>query len=104
MKAQYFDRTIEKDMSIRGTVNVNGNKYDVWALLFDETSEYGVNNGRASKLTIKAEWLKEYYRNGVIYDYDRNTWNTNEDFGHVLSFVLESLEQQPKKFVESNSL
>lgn len=104
MKAKYFDRRIESDMSIRGTVEVSGNKYSVWALLFDEPSEYGVNNGRVSKLTIKADWLKKYYKNGVIYDYDRNRWNTSKDFNHVLSFVVENLEQQPKKFVESNSL
>jgi len=63
MKAEYFDRATEKDMSIRGIIKVNGSKYIVWALLFDEPSEYGINNGRISKLTIRAEWLKQYYKN-----------------------------------------
>jgi len=100
----YLNRNTEKDMSIRGVAKVHGIKYSVWALLFDAPSHYGINGGRISKLTIKNDGFKEYYKNGVVYDYDRNTWNTRRDFPDVLDVVVKSLEEQPNKFAEVNAL
>ena len=94
----YEDRNSEKDMSIRGKVKINGAEYFIWALLFDEKSDYGINRGRISKLTIRSEDFSKYYKNGVIFDYDRGSWNTFVPISHVLSQVIKSLESQPKKF------
>lgn len=101
MVLKYTDRAKEKGMEIRCVAKINGGTYNVWALLFDEPSDYGINSGRISKLTIKNEGFKNYYKNGVIYDYDRNTWNTYRGFRNVLDIVVNSLEEQPKKFAEA---
>ena len=47
-----------------GTVSVNEEIFHYWMKQYEEGSEYGINGGRISKLTIK--------RGGrVVYNYDR---------------------------------
>ena len=104
MTAEFNNREVERDMSIRGIVNVHDITYSVWALLFDEVSDYGINGGRISKLTISCDGFKRYFSNGTIYDYDRNTWNTYRSFPHVLNFAIKELESQPKKFKTKETL
>lgn len=48
-----------------GTVSVNGEIFHYWMKQYEEGSEYGINGGRISKLTIK--------RGGrEVYNYDRS--------------------------------
>lgn len=47
-----------------GTVSVNGEIFHYWLKQYEEDSEFGINGGRISKLTIK--------RGGrEVYNYDR---------------------------------
>jgi hypothetical protein len=49
----------------KGTVKVNGNSYTYTAKLFDEDSDFGIDGGRVSILSIRNAEQKEvvsYYR------------------------------------------
>ena len=47
-----------------GSLKVRNSIFHYWVKHFDETSEYGINKGRVSKLTLK--------RNGeIVYNFDR---------------------------------
>ena len=47
-----------------GTVSVNGEIFHYWMKQYEEGSEYGINGGRISKLTIKRSGKE-------VYNYDR---------------------------------
>ena len=47
-----------------GTVRVNGEIFHYWMKQYEEGSEYGINGGRISKLTIKRSGRE-------VYNYDR---------------------------------
>lgn len=47
-----------------GTVSVNGEIFHYWMKQYEEGSEYGINGGRISKLTIKCSGRE-------VYNYDR---------------------------------
>ncbi len=47
-----------------GTVSVNGEIFHCWMKQYEEGSEYGINGGRISKLTIKRSGRE-------VYNYDR---------------------------------
>lgn len=47
-----------------GTVSVNGEIFHYWMKQYEEGSEYGINGGRISKLTIKRSGRE-------VYNYDR---------------------------------
>lgn len=47
-----------------GTVSVNGEIFHYWMKQYEEGSEFGINGGRISKLTIKRSGRE-------VYNYDR---------------------------------
>ncbi len=47
-----------------GTVSVNGEIFHYWMKQYEEGSEFGINGGRISKLTIK-------HGGREVYNYDR---------------------------------
>ena len=47
-----------------GTVRVNGEIFHYWMKQYEEGSEFGINGGRISKLTIKRSGRE-------VYNYDR---------------------------------
>lgn len=47
-----------------GTVRVNGDIFHYWMKQYEEGSEFGINGGRISKLTIKRSGRE-------VYNYDR---------------------------------
>lgn len=47
-----------------GTVSVNGDIFHYWMKQYEEGSEFGINGGRISKLTIKRSGRE-------VYNYDR---------------------------------
>lgn len=51
-------------MRKEGTVSVNGEIFHYWMKQYEEGSEYGINGGRISKLTIKRSGRE-------VYNYDR---------------------------------
>ena len=47
-----------------GSIKVNGDIFHYWLKQFDEASQWGINEGRISKLMLK--------RDGeIVYNYDR---------------------------------
>lgn len=64
------------------------------ALLFDEGSEYGIDEGRVSKLCV---WPEEKNPGSAIINYDRG-WDVkpqNDDERAILDAVLAELEDYP---------
>ena len=47
-----------------GTISVNGEIFYYWMKQYEEGSEFGINGGRISKLTIKRSGRE-------VYNYDR---------------------------------
>ena len=47
-----------------GTISVNGEIFHYWMKQYEEGSEFGINGGRISKLTIKRSGRE-------VYNYDR---------------------------------
>ena len=58
-----------------GTVRVNGEIFHYWMKQYEEGSEFGINGGRISKLTIKRSGREVYnYNRGEdIAPIDKNT-------------------------------
>lgn len=63
-----------------------GVKYKYWIKHYEEGSEYGINGGRVSKLTIR-----KIGEDRESYNYDRglNTPPANEEVETVLKIILE---------------
>lgn len=78
-----------KDNYVSGIV---GDEYRFGAKLFDEPSDYGINNGRVSKLMIV-----DLNENEMIMNYDRG-WDIypSEENKDVYDDVLNFLEKAPK--------
>lgn len=70
------------------------NDYEFGAKLFDEGSNYGIDNGRVSKLSI-------YNSEDTIVNYDRG-WDIEpkEEHKEYYNSVMELLEKSPKRFEE----
>lgn len=58
-----------------GTVSVNGEIFHYWLKQYEEGSEFGINGGRISKLTIKRSGREVYNfdRGEDIAPIDKNT-------------------------------
>ena len=58
-----------------GTVSVNGEIFHYWLKQYEEGSEFGINGGRISKLTIKRSGREvyNYVRGEDIEPIDKNT-------------------------------
>ena len=61
-----------------GTVSVNGEIFHYWMKQYEEGSEFGINGGRISKLTIKrgGREVYNYDRGEDIAPIDKNTETT----------------------------
>lgn len=71
-------------------------KYQFQAKLFDEPSEYGIDEGRVSKLCI-VDTLRPMGETFVSYDRGWDIKPTKE-FKTYYEAVLELLENSPKRF------
>ncbi len=47
-----------------GTLSIDGERVRYWALVFDEPSDYGIDGGRISKLTVR-------HKDTCLLNYDR---------------------------------
>ena len=68
--------------------------YSFEAKLYDEGSQFGINNGRISKLTIRD------LSNNIIINYDRG-WDIepcNSIEKHILNELVDYLETARKRF------
>jgi hypothetical protein len=61
------------------TDEISVEKFKYCALVFDEPSKYGINDGRISKLEIR-----HMPTNEVIVNYDRNDWDVDRPFEDFL--------------------
>ena len=50
-------------------INYNGKKYEITALLFEEPSWFGIDNGKISKLSIAI--LDDDWNRNLVCNYDR---------------------------------
>lgn len=94
-----FINPVEDDsMYVSGKVG-NGT-YEFYAKVFDEPSEYGIDGGRISKLTIVAGSINddpEELWNKVIVNYDRG-WDikpSNSKHMEIFHAILDELERLP---------
>jgi hypothetical protein len=99
MKVEFtkFDKTSNW---VYGTVN--SGEYGFEAKLFDEGSEYGINNGRVSKLSIwneKNRQEEQDFLKASIVNYDRG-WDIKPKKGYkeIFDAVMQLLENSPKRF------
>lgn len=81
-------RFSKSDNWVGGELEYSGATYKVQAKVFDEPSQYGINNGRISKLWVKEDGYP------VAIDYDRGWVDGvppyNED---LLNFVMKEVEK-----------
>ena len=66
-----------------GSIKVRNSLFHYWVKHYDEPSEYGINEGRVSKLTLK--------RNGeIVYNFDRglDVEAVDEDTELALAILL----------------
>jgi hypothetical protein len=78
---------------IKGTID----DYNFEAKHFDVGSEFGINNGRVSKLSI---WKGDNRDDGLITHYERG-WDVKpktKEQKEVYQTLLDYLEQLPKRF------
>jgi hypothetical protein len=71
--------------------------YKFEAKHFDVGSEFGIDGGRVSKLSI---WKGDSWNDGLIVNYDRG-WDiepTTENQKYIFSCLMNYLEQLPKRF------
>lgn len=95
MKAR-FTRFEKGDNWVEGFVG----RFVFEAKMFDEGSDFGINNGRVSKLFVR-EKLSLHSWDAVIISYDRG-WDVqpkpNTFASEVLDAILELCENAPKLF------
>lgn len=97
MKAEFT--SFSKDSNwVDGVVG----EYKFQAKLFDEGSEYGINGGRVSKLSIRKKRTmqeKSDFLSDCIVNYDRG-WDIEpkEEYTECYNAVMELLENSPKRF------
>ncbi len=66
-----------------GSIKAGNSIFHYWVKHYDEPSEYGIDEGRVSKLMLK--------RNGeIVYNYDRglDIEQTDEDTKYALEILL----------------
>lgn len=85
---------------VTGEVEFNHQEYTFSAKLFDTGSEFGIDKGRVSKLSIKRKGTGFMQWDGYIVNYDRGWDIIPEKEEDVLIFktVMELLENSPKRF------
>lgn len=73
-------------------VNGKCENYDFEAKLFDEGSEFGINEGRVSKLTISdnGNWIVNYDRGWDI--------EVKKEHEEVFNLIMNLLESSEKRF------
>jgi hypothetical protein len=81
-------------------IGTAGDDYEFSAKLFDSGSDYGINGGRVSKLSIRGVSAKydDAPYNGTIVNYDRG-WDIHPKITEereVFQAVLKFLENAPK--------
>ncbi|MDF2700916.1 MAG: hypothetical protein K0Q49_2480 [Haloplasmataceae bacterium] len=80
---------------VKGTAD--NDQYAFESKLFDEGSDFGINGGRVSKLTI---WKGEKFTwDNVVVNYDRG-WDIEpeDDYKKLFDAVINFLENSPKRF------
>lgn len=80
-----FSKFKKNENWVKGTVD--GGKYTFESKLYDESSEYGIDGGRVSKLNIqdkKGSWVMNYDRG---WDIEPNTSEEKEVYLGVLNFL-----------------
>lgn len=85
---------------VKGVVYTKDRIYEFEAKLFDEGSEYGIKDGRVSKLQIwDVDIRRELDLNyATIVNYDRG-WDVRPGANRpVFKAVMELLENSPKRF------
>lgn len=91
----------ENDLFIVGTAHYNDNDYKIGAKVFLEGSEYGINEGPISKLSIK-----DTTSNELIINYDRG-WDKkpNEQneflYNETIKALIKFREEHPYELTES---
>lgn len=95
--APFFTTFTKGENWVAGIAESDGTTYHFSAKLFDEGSEFGINNGRVSKLSIRKENDKSL--SGFICNYDRG-WDIEvEDKNKpVYNSIMNLLENAPKLF------
>ena len=74
--------------------------YSFEALLFDLGSEYGINEGRVSKLMIKKTDTEGWSPRTAVVNYERGRWDVrpkNPEIRKVYKEILAFLESAPDK-------
>lgn len=102
VKAVFTDFSKESNW-VTGTVG----HYTFEAKLFDSGSDYGIKNGRVSKLAIsdpKVRKEKQNYDDSLVVSYDRG-WDVRpkKEVKSYFNAVMELLENSPKRFENENS-
>lgn len=72
-----------------GFIKLIAGRFKIEAKVYDEPSQYGINNGRISKL-----WIQNKNSGKTIANYDRG-WDFNHD-ELVVKEVVRYLERLPK--------
>lgn len=80
-------RFSKSDNWVSGELEYNGATYKVQAKVFDEPSQYGINNGRISKLWVKEDGYP------VAIDYDRGWVDAPPHNEDLLNFVMKEVEK-----------
>ena len=101
MKAEFTEFTNTTNW-VKGLVYTKDKTYTFEAKLFDEGSDYGIKNGRVSKLMIWDEEVRRAKQNifdACIMNYDRG-WDirVKKENKEIYNTVMTLLENSPKRF------
>lgn len=90
IKVKITADTRRVDGWVQGTISDEAATYEFCAKVFDEKSEFGINNGRVSKLNIR-------YHSSPIVNYDRG-WDLRPDNSckPIYKAVMAELKRLPK--------
>jgi len=96
MKAYFTDFSNESNW-VEGKIG----KYSFSAKLFNVGSEYGINDGRVSKLSIYDDKVRQKQSNffaSCLVNYDRG-WDIEprEEHMEIFKLVMELLENSPER-------
>jgi len=97
MKATFTNFTDESNW-VDGVVSTDNQEYKFSAKLFDVGSNYGINDGRVSKLSIR---LQDTTWDKSIVNYDRG-WDIEpktDEHKQIFNVIMELLENSPKRFL-----
>ena len=87
---------------VQGTVEGDGRKFTFEAKLFDNGSEFGIKEGRVSKLAVSDPVVREQTKNygeSCVVEYDRG-WGMRpkKEIKPYFNAIMELLENSPKRF------